>query len=166
MMKEDGPPARRTRRGKVTREKIIAVAEELIARHGPDGFQLQQATEILGITPPAIYNHFKDREDLVAHIADKGGRELEERMRRQSGEDILTSLRRNARDYVAFLAEHPAHARIILWEMARRGTTGWRGLAESNLAIRDRMRAAFENAEARGEIRPVPMELYLSLIHI
>ena len=148
-MTTDAAP-KKARRGKVTRDKIIEVAESLIARHGPDGFQLQNVTELLGITPPAIYNHFKDREDLVAQVAEKGGRMLDERMRRRSGERILSSLRRNAREYVAFLAENPAHARIILWDMARQGTSGWRGLATSNIQIRTRMNAAFEFAIERG----------------
>ena len=156
----------RSRRGRATREKILSAAEDLVARHGPDGFQLQQVTDALGITPPALYNHFKDREDLVAQIAENGGRMLAEIMRRGPDEDVLTSLRRNARRYVAFLIEHPAHARIILSDLARRGTTGWRGLAASNIAIRERMSAAFEAAQERGEIRPVPLEAYLQALYI
>ncbi len=157
---------KKSRRGQMTRDKIIEVAETLIARHGPDGFQLQNVTEILGITPPAIYNHFKDREDLVAQIAEKGGRMLADRMRRQSGEDVLTSLRRNARSYVEFLADNPAHARIILWDMAGRGTSGWRGLAISNVETRDRMREAFEIAGEQGVIRPIRIEAYLQFLYI
>jgi AcrR family transcriptional regulator len=156
----------KARRGKVTRDKIIEIAESLIARHGPDGFQLQNVTELLGITPPAIYNHFKDRDDLVAQVAQKGGRLLEEKMRRQPDEDILSSLRRNAREYVAFLAKNPAHARIILWDMARQGTSGWRGLAASNIQIRTRMHAAFETAAETGEIRPLRVETYLQFLYI
>lgn len=163
---ESAVPTNKSRRGKVTRDKIIEVAEGLIAQRGPDGFQLQQVTELLGITPPAIYNHFKDREDLVAHIAEKGGRMLAQVMRRQEGDDILTSLRRNARRYVGFLADNPAHARVILWDLARRGTSGWRGLASSNIELRERMRAAFEAAAERGEIRPVSIESYLQFLYI
>jgi AcrR family transcriptional regulator len=157
---------KKSRRGKVTRDRIIETAEILIARNGPDGFQLQNVTELLGITPPAIYNHFKDREDLVSQIAEKGARLLAETMRRDSGEDIVTSLRRNARRYVAFLAENPAHARIILWDMARRGTTGWHGLARSNLETRDRMRSAFDIASEQGTIRKIRMESYLAFLYI
>lgn len=105
-------------------------------------------------------------EDLVAQVAEKGGRTLNDRMRRKPGEDVLTSLRRNARDFVAFLVENPAHARIILWDMARQGTSGSRGRATSNLQIRDRMRTAFEAASASGEIQPVRVETYLQFIYI
>jgi AcrR family transcriptional regulator len=164
MTTQEAPP--KARRGKVTRDKIIEIAESLIARHGPDGFQLQNVTELLGITPPAIYNHFKDRDDLVAQVAEKGGRMLEEKMRRQAGEDILPSLRRNAREYVAFLANNPAHARIILWDMARQGTSGWRGLAASNIQIRSRMHAAFKIAIETGQIRPLRVETYLQFLYI
>jgi AcrR family transcriptional regulator len=158
--------AKKSRRGQVTRDKIIEVAKTLIALHGPDGFQLQTVTEILGITPPAIYNHFKHREDLVAHIAEAGGRQLAEHMRRQPGEDVLTSLRRNARRYVEFLAENPAHARIILWDMARRGTAGWRGLAATNIEVREHMREALRAAAAEGVIRPIRVEAYLQVLYI
>jgi len=159
-------PARKSRRGKVTRDRIIEVAENLIALHGPDGFQLQNVTEILGITPPAIYNHFKDREDLVAQIAEKGGRILSGKIEWTAGEAILDSLRLNARRYVDFLIENPAQARIILWNLARRGTTGWRGLANSNIEMRDRMRDAFEAATQDGRLRPFRVEAYLQFLYI
>lgn len=167
-MSDDEPakPVKKPRRGKVTRDKIIEVAESLIAQQGPDGFQLQNVTEQLGITPPAIYNHFKDREDLVAHIAEKGGKMLAAVMRRNSGDDILTSLRRNARRYVDFLVNNPAHARIILWDLARRGTSGWRGLAASNMEMREHMRSSFEAAAERGEIRSISIETYLQYLYI
>lgn len=155
-----------SKRGRATRERIIEIAEELIARHGPDGFQLQNVTERLGITPPAMYNHFRDRDDLVAHIAEKGSRELATRMRREEGVDTLESLRRNARRYVAFLVEHPAHARIILWDMARRGTTGWDGLVRTNIETSKRLASAFAIAAEKGEIRPVRVEAYLQFLFI
>jgi len=159
-------PARKSRRGKVTRDRIIEVAETLIALHGPDGFQLQNVTEILGITPPAIYNHFKDREDLVSQIAEKGGRVLAGKIEWSVGDSILDALRLNARRYVDFLIENPAQARIILWNLARRGTTGWRGLAASNIEMRDRMRDAFEAATQDGRLRPLRVETYLQFLYI
>lgn len=157
---------KKSRRGKVTRERIIRVTENLIAQHGPDGFQLQDVTEALGITPPAIYNHFKDRDHLVAEIADRGGARLADQMRAEADEDVLGSLRRNARGFVDFLVENPAHARIILWDMARRGTTRSRGLEAANSEIRERMRAAFDEAAAAGQIRKIRLESYLQHMYI
>ena len=71
-----------------------------------------------------------------------------------------------ARDYVAYLGEHPAHARLILWETSRRGTPEWRELAPSNLEIRDRMRTAFEEAIARGEIKPIALQTYMQVLYV
>jgi hypothetical protein len=50
--------------------------------------------------------------------------------------------------------------------MARQRTTGWRGLATSNIQIRDRMRTAFEAASASGEIRQIAVETYLQFVYI
>jgi len=155
-----------SRRRSGTREKIIEIAESLIARHGPDDFQLQNITDLLGLTPPAIYNHFKDRDELVAHVAEKGGRILAERMRTPAGEDVLTSLRRNARIYVRFLAENPAYPRLILWELSRHGTVAWPGLAASAITIRERMRVDFEKGAKEGVIRKVRVEFDLQYFYI
>jgi len=157
---------RKRRTGRQTRERIIEVAENLIAQYGPDGFQLQNVTEILGITPPAIYNHFKDRDDLVAHIAEKGSRELTEGLQRHPGEDLITNLAENAKGYIQYLVEHPAHARIILWEMARRGVVDWQGLQANNVEVREKLRTVFEKAAKKGIIRPIKVEYYLQLIYI
>lgn len=165
MSDEAGSP-RKTRRGKVTREKILEVTEALIAEVGPDRFQLQQVTEALGITPPAIYNHVRDRDDLIAQVAARGGQAMAERIHREPGEGTLDALRRNAREYVAFLAEHPAHARLILWETSRRGTPEWSELAASSSEISARMRTAFEEAIRRGEIKPIALQTYMQALYV
>jgi len=42
----------------------MAIAEELIAIHGPADFQLQDVAARLGVKAPALYNHFASREHL------------------------------------------------------------------------------------------------------
>ncbi|MCR9096192.1 MAG: TetR/AcrR family transcriptional regulator [bacterium] len=165
-MTDGSESPRKTRRGKVTLEKILDVTEALIAELGPDRFQLQQVTEALGITPPAIYNHVRDRDDLIAQVAARGGQRMAERIRREPGETTLDALRRNAREYVGFLAEHPAHARMILWETARRGTSDWSELAPSNVEISARTRTTFEEAISRGEIKPIALSTYMQALYV
>ena len=91
---------------------------------------------------------------------------MAERIRREPGENTLDALRRNAREYVGFLAEHPAHARMILWETARRGTSDWSELAPSNLEISARMRTTFEEAISRGEIKPIALPTYMQALYV
>jgi len=53
-----------------TRERILEVAEEIIARHGMEGLRLKDVAESVGIQPPSVFTHFDGREaigDAVAH---------------------------------------------------------------------------------------------------
>ena len=76
------------------KDRILEVAEELVAEHGPYGFRLQDVADRLNVKPPALYNHFTSRDDLIARLAEKGfpgfpGRVFQ-RTRRRS-DDILST---------------------------------------------------------------------------
>ena len=100
-------------------------AEELIARHGPEDFQLQDIAKILGVKPPALYNHFKSRKDLVAEVALRGNRELTALQQRVPGEDALETFIHLARVYAEYLIANPWFARLTHWEIAKGGVTEW-----------------------------------------
>lgn len=51
-----------------TRERILAAAEKLFARHGFSGTSIRDITDMVGIQPPALYNHFPNKEDLYAEV--------------------------------------------------------------------------------------------------
>jgi AcrR family transcriptional regulator len=48
-----------------TRERILAAARKAFDRHGIDGLSLRQVAAKVGITPMAIYRHFRGKEALV-----------------------------------------------------------------------------------------------------
>lgn len=48
-----------------TREKILAAARKAFERHGLEGLSLRDVAAKVGITPMAIYRHFKNKEALV-----------------------------------------------------------------------------------------------------
>lgn len=56
-----------TQRGD-TRERIQRVALELFAENGYENTALREVAEQLGITRPALYYHFKTKEDILAGI--------------------------------------------------------------------------------------------------
>jgi AcrR family transcriptional regulator len=51
-----------------TRERILAAAERLFARRGFSGTSIRDITDAVGIKPPALYNHFPNKEDLYAEV--------------------------------------------------------------------------------------------------
>jgi AcrR family transcriptional regulator len=53
-----------------TKEKILDVAVDLISRHGYNGVSVRQIAHGVGIKESSIYNHFKNKEDILNCIFD------------------------------------------------------------------------------------------------
>jgi len=104
-----------------TRERILEVAEEIIARQGMEGLRLKEVAERVGIRPPSVFTHFEGREaigDAVAHrvleqIADVVEAPL------AAGGAAEARLRRGTRAIAGHLWDHPGHARMILRDLTR-----------------------------------------------
>lgn len=54
---------------KITKEEIIEVAILILDERGVDGVSLKEVAEILSIKTPSLYNHIKNRENLLALAA-------------------------------------------------------------------------------------------------
>ena len=57
-----------TRPASDTRHRIQEVARELFTQQGVQRTSLQDIADRLGVTKPALYYHFRSREDLVRSI--------------------------------------------------------------------------------------------------
>ena len=141
-------------------EKILEVAEELIATHGIYGFRLQDVADRLKVKPPALYNHFKSRDDLIARLAEKLSRDSQEGFFKGPVEDQMTAFRHNARHLARFWYEHPAAARMSLWEIAQSDAKGWEESVMIDAQRREHARTAFQRAVDEGEFRDIRFEAY------
>src|SRR6266704_673584 len=54
------------------REALIRAALELIAQKGPAGFTFAEAARWAGVSPAAPYRHFRDRDELLSILAQRG----------------------------------------------------------------------------------------------
>ncbi len=93
------------------REALIDAARILIAERGPQGFTLIEAARMADVSPAAPYRHFKDREALVAAVAERGFALFGERLKNAlvaspDADDALAAL---GRAYLAFAREEPGH---------------------------------------------------------
>jgi AcrR family transcriptional regulator len=99
------------------RHALIQAGLKLLTEEGVRGLSLRAAAELAGVSHAAPYRHFKDKEALVAAIAEEGFRMLIRSLRGEieaSGEtDVLGRLRAAGIGYVAFAVEHPAYFRTI-----------------------------------------------------
>ena len=65
------PPGapRRGRPPRVTREQIVLAATAVL-REEPDGqLTMARVAERVGVSPMALYRHFKDRDELVDEVS-------------------------------------------------------------------------------------------------
>ena len=58
------------------RQALVDVALDILARDGAARFTLARAAKAAGVTPAAVYRHFKGRADLIAEMARQGHERL------------------------------------------------------------------------------------------
>lgn len=167
MNKGAGVP-KRTRRPstQAARDRILEIAEQVIAKDSPVEFQLQEVAQRLGVKAPALYNHFRGRDDLVGQVSARGNHEIYEVMERKAGEDFWTWIRRAVRDLVTLLAQRPAIARLILWDIAHGDVDTWGEEAvERDREFLGTMERHFEEARRLGLIRNIRFEHFHSYMY-
>jgi AcrR family transcriptional regulator len=112
------PRRTRARRGEGDRlrEEILGAAERLILERGNiDAVSIRAIADAVGVTPPSIYLHFADKDELVFAVCELRFREFRDAMNAASGEspDPTESLKLRGLAYVRFGQEHPEHFRVL-----------------------------------------------------
>jgi AcrR family transcriptional regulator len=102
------------------RRALVQAGLKLLSEHGVAGLSLRAAAELAGVSHAAPYRHFRDKNALVAAIAEEGFKLLTRAMRTEveacSSGDVLLRLRAVAHGYVSFALAHPAYFRTIFAE--------------------------------------------------
>lgn len=111
-------PRARRGEGEKLREQILDAAEKLLLEAGSHhGVSVRAIAERCGVTPPAIYLHFADKEELFLEVGSRRFRELGARMEEagRNASDPLDELRLRGLAYVNFGLEHPeAYALLMM----------------------------------------------------
>lgn len=93
------------------KEALLQAALGLIAEKGPAGFTFADAARTAGVSAAAPYRHFRDRDDLLANIAQRGFEQFEQTLT-QAWDDgrpnTVTAFERLGRAYLAFARNEPA----------------------------------------------------------
>jgi AcrR family transcriptional regulator len=62
------------------REALVEAALDLIGAKGPGGFTFAEAARHAGVSPAAPYRHFRDRDALLAEVAQRGFARFEQQL--------------------------------------------------------------------------------------
>ncbi len=99
-------------------QEILVAAAKLFEEKGYEDFSLRQVAEAIGYTPTTIYLYFKDKDDLLLHVAYDGlklfGESLENAYRSKT--DPLERLHVVGWAYFHFAISHPIHYRLMFMQ--------------------------------------------------
>ncbi len=107
----------RKRRGEghTRREEILHAAKELFLEQGYDSTTIRRIADRVGISAPALYLYFKDKEALMLALCDQTFGHLIEAISEieRTVDDPLERVRRFGEAYARFGLTHPDEYRLI-----------------------------------------------------
>jgi AcrR family transcriptional regulator len=103
--------------GERLRGEILRAAERLLIDKGSaDAVSIRGVATSVGVTPPSIYLHFEDKDELIFAVCQEQFQRLESLIDAalEGIDDPLERLRKMGETYVRFGVEHPEQYRILL----------------------------------------------------
>lgn len=97
----------------LTRAAIVDAVLAAVDAVGVDRLALRDVTDRLGVTPPALYDHFDGKDALLRAAAERTFQELAARLGRHAGTP-LERVEADVRAYVAYAREHPRRYPLML----------------------------------------------------
>ncbi len=120
MLSLSSPSRSHTPKGTRARDKIVRVAERLLASGGFHGTSMRDVAEAAGLPLASVVYHFAKKEQLYAAVLDAIGVQLGHELTRALADDERPwSVRLDAlvRALVAWTDGHPARVKLLLREL-------------------------------------------------
>lgn len=108
--------------GSRLRGEILDATETLLVQTGnADSVSIRAIADAVGVTPPSIYRHFDDKDELVNAICERRFADLNATFNvADEFDDPVVRLRELGRAYGRFALEHPEHYRVIMMTTSSR----------------------------------------------
>ncbi len=93
------------------KEALLQAALDLIAQKGAAGCTFADAARMAGVSPAAPYRHFRDRDELLSSIAQRGFEQFESMLTGAWDDgrpDTVTAFERVGKAYLSFARNEPA----------------------------------------------------------
>lgn len=141
------------------RAALVAAALKEIAKAGPEAFSLREVARRAGVSAPAVYRHFADKDALLAAVAadcwDRIGAAMLAAIEGEP-DDALERFRATGIAYVTFAVEHPEHFRVMSIPGLIQRMSPDRMEHANTWAVEER--AALQRAQEAGEIAALPLD--------
>jgi AcrR family transcriptional regulator len=149
------------------KEALIEAARRFIAERGLGGFTLVDAARLVGVSPAALYRHFRGREALLEEVAERGFADLAARLGRalRGPGTPLERFTRMGEAYLTFAEEEPGYyAAIFEARPAAAGTPPVPRDRDAFGLLVEALRATFPEGFGTVDPRFVALEVW-SLSH-
>ena len=146
------------------KEALVRAALALIAEKGPAGFTFADAARWAGVSPAAPYRHFRDRDELIANVAQRGFELFGEALAKAWDDgkpELMKAFDRLGRAYLDFARLQPAYYSAMFEAgVALDSDPNLRAASENAFAV---LRAAAEKLVARLPAKGRPPALMVAL---
>ncbi|MBW4935949.1 TetR/AcrR family transcriptional regulator [Marinobacter sp. F4206] len=144
------------------------LALEIVREHGDAAISLRALAKEIGVSPPALYRHFVDRESLLAELAVSGFKVLRERLLTVGSSNPRQALIDIGLVYVSFAQDEPNLYRLMFGgRVLPRGTHP--RLDAAGKGAFQVLEDTIARAQRVGYLKPVPLALMTaaawSLVH-
>jgi AcrR family transcriptional regulator len=97
-----------------TRPHLLASTLEVLHEHGPDGVTMRAVADRAGVTAPALYWHFADKEALLRAVGREVARLFRDRMVEATAvPNSEARLRRTLQEFRVFALEYPSYFHML-----------------------------------------------------
>jgi len=109
------PVPRAQRKRERTRNGLVAAAEELFAKRGPDAVSIDEITAAADVAKGTFYTHFADKDDLTRVLSRSVRLELEAQVTRVNAgvSDPGIRMANGLACYLSFAVHQPMRARTL-----------------------------------------------------
>lgn len=146
----------KTRRGRVSRERIVDRAAELVAEHGVQATRLDEVLAAAGASKSQLYHYFADRDQLIeAAVGRRCDRVLTDLTHTFADVATLDELEQTLAGFVAAYERSPSGCPIgsLAGEVADRNEGARVRVADTFAAWERLFVDAFERMRAGGQLR-------------
>jgi AcrR family transcriptional regulator len=140
---------------------LVDAAQTILEREGPAALSLRAVAREAGVSPAAPYHHFKDKDELINAVAQRGFQMLTECMRAASEKKETDAERGLALGvaYVCFARDHPAMYHTMFDASRKRDPKYAGGGGRQHSSAYQMAREVREREGARTGAAPLDIEL-------
>jgi AcrR family transcriptional regulator len=152
--------------GEQLRAHILEAATELLIETGDqEAVSIRAVADRVGVTPPSIYMHFADKNDLLFAACEQHFNELDRRIEEAAEgiDDPIESLRQRGRAYVQFGLDRPEQYRILFMSKPAAAPEGFQEERLKGSGAFTHLVEAVERAHRAGYLQDDPLEVAICL---